>query len=149
MIRVTRRSLIRATAGATLAAPFLATAAAAAGEPQVRLRDLYNNDMSFTPFAEAHESQRVAIEGFMAPPLKAESNFYVLTNRPMAVCPFCSDEAEWPDDILAVYAQRIVNVIPFNVRIISRGVLELGTYTDPELGFVGRVRLQDAVQERA
>jgi hypothetical protein len=40
-------------------------------------------------------------------------------------------------------------VIPFNVKIITRGTLELGTYTDPELGFVSRVRLMDAVQERA
>jgi len=143
-----RRSFIATATGAALAVPGFALPARAA-EPQVRLRELYNNDMSFTPFALEHEGVRVAIEGFMAPPLKAESNFYVLTNRPMAVCPFCSSEAEWPDDILAVYAQRIVNVIPFNVRIISRGTLELGTYTDPELGFVSRVRLVDAVQERA
>lgn len=143
-----RRGFFTTLSGAMIAAPFVATGAVAA-EPQVRLRDLYEKDMSFTPFAQDHEGQRVAIEGFMAPPLKADSNFYVLTNIPMAVCPFCSSEAEWPNDILAVYAQRVVNVIPFNVRIVTRGTLELGTYTDPELGFVSRVRLVDAVQERA
>lgn len=142
-----RRTFIAAVTGTTAA--FAMPLATAVAEPRIRLRDLYNNDMSFTPFAHEHEGQRVAIEGFMAPPLKAESQFYVLTNRPMAVCPFCSDEADWPDDILAVYAQRVVNVIPFNVRIVSRGTLELGTYTDPELGFVSRVRLVNAVQERA
>lgn len=142
-----RRSFIAAAAGSALAAPMLARPAFAA-EPQVRLRELYNNDMSFTPFALENEGIRVAIEGFMAPPLKAESNFYVLTNTPMAVCPFCSSEVEWPNNILAVYAQRIVDVIPFNVKIVTRGTLELGTYTDPELGFVSRVRLLDAVQER-
>ncbi|SIT12868.1 hypothetical protein [Paracoccus saliphilus] len=131
-----------------LAAPTLTTRAFA-DEPQVRLRELYNKDMSFTEFATSNEGKRVAIEGFMAPPLKAESNFYVLTNRPMAVCPFCSSEAEWPNDILAVYAQRIVDVIPFNVKIVTRGTLELGTHTDPELGFVSRVRIVDAVQVRA
>jgi len=140
-----RRAFFATATGAALAAPFGALAA----EPQVRLRELYNNDMSFTPFALENEGIRVAIEGFMAPPLKAESSFYVLTNRPMAVCPFCSSEAEWPNDILAVYAQRVVEVIPFNVKIVTRGTLELGTYTDPELGFVSRVRLVDAVQERA
>lgn len=145
---ITRRLFLSVSFGMTLASPFIASPAAAA-EPRVRLRELYNNDMSFTDFALEHEGARVAIDGFMAPPLKADSNFYVLTNRPMAVCPFCSDEAEWPDDILAVYAQRIVDVIPFNVRITSRGTLELGTYTDPELGFVSRVRLVDAVQGRA
>lgn len=143
-----RRGFFATATGAVLAAPFIATNAVAA-EPKVRLRELYNNDMSFTPFALEHEGQRVAIEGFMAPPLKADSNFYVLTNIPMAVCPFCDDAADWPDNILAVYAQRVVNVIPFNVKIVSRGTLELGTYTDPELGFVSRVRLVDAAQERA
>lgn len=143
-----RRGFFATATGAVITAPFIATRAMAA-EPQVRLRELYNNDMSFTPFAIEHEGQRVAIEGFMAPPLKADSEFYVLTNRPMAVCPFCSSEAEWPNDILAVYAQRVVDVIPFNVKIVTRGTLTLGTYTDPELGFVSRVRLVDAVQERA
>ncbi|WP_417580415.1 hypothetical protein [Pelagibacterium sp.] len=143
-----RRGFFATASGAVLAAPLIVTRAFAA-EPQVRLRELYEKDMSFTPFAEQHAGGRVAIEGFMAPPLKADSNFYVLTNVPMAVCPFCSSEAEWPSDILAVYAQRIVDTIPFNVKIVTRGTLELGTYTDPELGFVSRVRLVDAVQERA
>ncbi|SFV34688.1 hypothetical protein SAMN05216456_1965 [Devosia crocina] len=143
-----RRGFLATASGAVLAAPFL-TRTTLAAEPRVRLRELYNNDMSFTEFATENEGIRVAIEGFMAPPLKADSSFYVLTNRPMAVCPFCSDAAEWPNDILAVYAQRVVNVIPFNVKIITRGTLSLGTYTDPELGFVSRVRLMDAVQERA
>lgn len=143
-----RRGFFATASGAVLAAPYMVSRAVAA-EPQVRLRELYEKDMSFTPFALENEGVRVAIEGFMAPPLKADSNFYVLTNVPMAVCPFCSDEAEWPNDILAVYAQRVIDTIPFNVKIVTRGTLELGTYTDPELGFVSRVRLVDAVQERA
>ena len=143
-----RRGFFGTASGAVIAAPFIVTRAIAA-EPQVRLRELYEKDMSFTPFAQQNDGVRVAIEGFMAPPLKADSNFYVLTNIPMAVCPFCSSEADWPNDILAVYAQRVVDTIPFNVKIITRGTLELGTYTDPELGFVSRVRLVDAVQERA
>ncbi|MCD7059846.1 hypothetical protein [Pelagibacterium xiamenense] len=142
-----RRAFFATATGAAICAPFVASPAHAY-EEQVRLRELYNNDMSFTDFALEQEGKRVAIEGFMAPPLKAESQFYVLTNRPMAVCPFCSSEAEWPNDILAVYAKRVVDVIPFNVMIVTRGVLELGTYTDPELGFVSRVRVVDATQER-
>ena len=143
-----RRGFFATASGAVIAAPFIVTRAIAA-EPQVRLRELYEKDMSFTPFAQQNDGVRVAIEGFMAPPLKADSNFYVLTNIPMAVCSFCSSEADWPNDILAVYAQRVVDTIPFNVKIITRGTLEPGTYTDPELGFVSRVRLVDAVQERA
>lgn len=120
-----------------------------AGQEVMRMRDLYNKDLSFSDFALKSESQRVAVKGFMAPPLKAESNFFVLTKRPMAVCPFCETEAEWPDDIVMVYTKRTVEVMPFNRKIITRGELALGSYKDPETGFVSRVRLMDGVYERA
>jgi len=48
----------------------------------------------------------------------------------VAVCPFCESEAEWPNDILAVYTKRIVDVSPFNVKITTTGVLETGAYRD-------------------
>ena len=47
--------------------------------------------------------QRVVIKGFMAPPLKAEASFFVLTREPVALCPFCQTDADWPDNILVVY----------------------------------------------
>lgn len=134
---------------------FAMTAAAAAPLPAfgqdapIRLRDLYNRDMSFSDIALASEGTRITVSGFMAPPLKAESNFFVLTKMPMAVCPFCEPGQTWPDDILAVYERRVVDVIPFNVPILTRGILELGDYVDPELGFYSKVRLVEAVTERA
>lgn len=134
---------------ATLLVPHLARADTPAGDGPVRMRDLYNKDLTFSDYAKEREGERIAVEGFMAPPLKAESNFFVLTKRPMAVCPFCESEAQWPDDILAVYTQRIIDQVPFNVKIVTNGKLELGTYKDPELGFVSRVRLADAVYERS
>ena len=85
----------------------------------------------------------------MAPPLKAESTFFVLTKKPMAVCPFCEPGMPWPDDILAIYARRVVDVIGFNIPIVTQGRLELGDYVDPELGFASRVRLVDATYARA
>lgn len=126
----------------------LAPARALADET-VKLRDLYNKDLSFSDLAQTLEGQRISVAGFMAPPLRADVNFFVLTRRPMAVCPFCETEAEWPDDILAIYTKRGLKTIPFNVPIIARGALELGSYTDPELGFLSRVRLTDASYERA
>ncbi len=114
----------------------------------VNMRDLYNQDLTFSDLAKARQGQRIAASGFMAPPLKAESSFFVLTKKPMAICPFCDTEADWPDDILAIYTKRTVEVIAFNVQIVVRGQLELGTYTDPELGFVSRVRLTDSTYER-
>ncbi len=125
-----------------LAAPFLARPAMADEEP-IKLRTLYHRQ-AISDFAKANEGERLAIEGYMAPPLKAESNFFVLTRRPMAVCPFCETEAEWPSDIVAVYTKRIVNVVPYNVKIVASGVLELTPYKDPETGFVSLVRLMDA-----
>ncbi len=115
----------------------------------IRLRDLYNHDMTFSDVALTNEGHRIDVDGFMAPPLKAESTFFVLTKMPMAVCPFCEPGQTWPDDILAVYARRPVDVIPFNVPMGASGILELGDYTDPDLGFYSRVRLVEATYERA
>jgi hypothetical protein len=127
----------------------IARAARAATPGPVRLRELYNKDLSFSDLAQGAMGKRIAVSGFMAPPLRAESVFFVLTNRPMAVCPFCEPGMPWPDDILAVYARRIVDVVPFNVPILAEGILELGDHVDPELGFYSKVRLADATFARA
>ncbi|MDO5707003.1 MAG: hypothetical protein Q4G49_18280 [Paracoccus sp. (in: a-proteobacteria)] len=144
-----RRQLLTALPilGAGLCLPGL-PALAQDADKAARLRELYNRDKSFSDFAQAQKGQRTTIWGFMAPPLKAESEFFVLTNRPMAVCPFCEPGMPWPDDILAVYAKRVVNVIAFNVPITVTGILELGDYVDPELGFYSKVRLVDATYTR-
>ena len=145
-----RRSLIRGSAvlagSGLLAVPFAACALAA--PKSVKMRELYNKDLSFSDFAKEHEGKVIAVNGFMAPPLKAESKFFVLTKMPMAVCPFCEPEADWPDDILAIYARRIVDVLPFNRRIIVEGRLELGGYSDPDTGFYSMVRLENATYRR-
>ncbi|SEM59102.1 hypothetical protein SAMN04488003_10230 [Loktanella fryxellensis] len=138
-----RRLFLTSLAAAGLG---LATTARADG---VLLRELYNKDKSFSDLALSLAGQRIEVGGYMAPPLKAETNFYVLTRRPMATCPFCETEAQWPTDIVAVYARDLIVPIPFNVPMLTTGVLELGTYTDPDLGFVSRVRLTDARFDRA
>ena len=144
-----RRRLL-ALAPAALAVPSLLRPGAAWAENTgpIRLRDLYNRDMSFSDIALANKGQRIDVDGFMAPLLKAESTFFVLTKMPMAVCPFCEPGQTWPDDILAVYARRVVEVLPFNVPLRTTGVLELGDHVDPELGFYSKVRLSDASYAR-
>lgn len=139
-----RRSFL---AGATSVALFSVSARGADGP--IRLRELYNKDLTFSDLAREREGERIEVRGFMAPPLKAESDFFVLTKRPMAVCPFCETSADWPDDIVAIYTKRTVSVVPFNVRILTRGTLELGDFRDPETGFLSRVRITDATYERA
>ena len=113
-------------------------------EEVTKLRDLYKKNLTFSDLALNLEGQRITVNGFMAPPLKVDTNFFVLTKMPMSVCPFCETEADWPDDILAVHTKRIVKVLPFNLKIEVQGLLELGTEKDAETGFVSRVRLIDA-----
>lgn len=143
-----RRTLIQALTLAAATAP-LSRFPAFAAEAPIKMRDLYNKDLTFSDLALANEGKRIKVAGFMAPPLKAESSFFVLTKKPMAVCPFCEPGMPWPDDILAVYARRVVDMIGFNIPIVTEGRLELGDYTDPELGFASRVRLADATYARA
>lgn len=135
---LSRRSFIAAS-GATVFAPSIMRAL----DAPLKLRELYAGGQ-VSDLAQSLQGERITVQGFMAPPLKAQMKFFVLTKLPMAVCPFCESDAEWPDNILAIYTKRVVKVIPFNVRIESRGILELGSYTDPETGFVSLVRLADA-----
>lgn len=147
LLRPTRRTLLTgAVAAGVMGAPLLARAVDS--DKPLRMRDLYNKDLTFSDFALAHAGSRVAVTGFMAPPLKADARFFVLTKRPMSVCPFCETSAEWPDDILGVYVKRRLRVVPFNVRITTRGVLELGDFRDPDTGFLSRVRIADALYDR-
>lgn len=147
MSRLSRRTLLSILPALPFAAALPGRGQAQDG--QIRLRDLYNRDLSFSDLALSQEGERITIAGFMAPPLRAETNFFVLTKMPMAVCPFCEPGMPWPDDILAVYAKRVVNVVPFNVPLETTGVLELGDYVDPDLGFYSKVRLSDATYDRA
>ena len=143
-----RRSLLVAGLALTMA-PILAEAPDVLAEAAAfKMRELYEKDLSFSKLALDHEDRDIQVKGFMAPPLKAESKFFVLTKKPMSVCPFCETDADWPSDIVVVYTQDVVDVVPFNVPIAVRGKLNLGTYKDEETQFVSRVRLVDAEYER-
>ena len=134
---VSRRFVLTASA-ALFAAP------AVAAVDKVRLRALYNRDRGVSDLARSLEGRRIAVEGFMAPPLRADAKFFVLTMRPMALCPFCDAAADWPDDILAVHTKRVVRVTAFDRAITVSGWLELGAATDADTGFVSLVRITDA-----
>lgn len=113
------------------------------------MRDLYAAGAEFSPRALELDGQKVAVQGYMAPPLKAEADFFVLTKLPMAVCPFCDSELDWPTDIVLVRLRRPQEWVDFNQPIRAVGTLRLGTEIDPDTGFVSRVRLVDAAYERA
>ena len=133
-----RRALLAALAMSALGALGSPMAWAVAS---IKIRDLYARGAEFSEAALALAGQEVEIRGFMAPPLKPDASFFVLTKMPMAVCPFCDSELNWPLDIVLVRLARPQDWVDFNQPIKVRGRLELGTEVDPETGFVSRVRL--------
>jgi hypothetical protein len=86
----------------------------------------------------------VEISGFMAPPLKAEAGFFVLTREPVSLCPFCNSDADWPSDIIVVYMRDSVRYTQTNRAITVSGTLQVGSKLDAKTGFVSLVRLIDA-----
>lgn len=139
-MNLNRRALLT-SATAAIATPSLVFGQSA----PIKLRDLYARDGSFSSIVTDNKGARLLVEGFMAPPLKANANFFVLTKMPMSVCPFCETSTEWPSDIAAVYMKRRLNVSPFNVRIFVSGIVETGELRDEDTGFVSMLRLSDAV----
>jgi hypothetical protein len=141
-----RRRLLAVCAGFGLLAlvpgPVLAN-----GPTPISFKELYGKRMVFSDKTLALAGQQVVIEGYMAPPLKAEASFFVMTKIPLAVCPFCDNEADWPADILFVRMAERQDFVKFNRRIRVLGRLEVGTEKDDETGFVSRLRLADAVYE--
>lgn len=86
------------------------------------------------------DGQAVVIEGYMAPPLKAELDWFVLTRIQLAYCPFCSTAADWPDDIALVYlGEGTIRPTEKPMRLYGR--LEVGPSVDPETGMVSLVRI--------
>jgi hypothetical protein len=86
----------------------------------------------------------VQILGYMAPPLKAEMGFFVLTRAPVALCPFCNSDADWPSDIVVVYPRDGPRLAHDGLPVAVSGILEVGSKTDSRTGFVSLVRIVDA-----
>lgn len=144
-IRMDRRALLGLGLGigAGLLAPRMARAAA-----ELTFDELYGKvsvlGLEFSEKVRELDGQPVEITGYMAPPLKAEADFFVLGKQPMAVCPFCSSDADWPDDIVVVYLRRKQTFEHTTGRVIVDGTLEHGSWTDPGTGFVSLLRVRDA-----
>lgn len=123
----------------------------ALAEERLGFNELYKSfgvlGLEFSDKVRQLKGREVAVNGFMAPPLKAEAAFFVLTEIPMSLCPFCSSDADWPDNIVVVYLVRKQTFVQYNAPIIARGVLEFGSWVDPETGFVSQLRLRDAAFE--
>ena len=143
---LSRRGLLALGVSAVLAA---ATGAAA---HDLSFAELYGpTTADGTPLslaAQALVGRRVTLRGFMAPPLRAESDFFVLTRYPMSTCPFCSNAADWPVDIVFVRLGRAAETVSPSYAIAVSGMLDVGMQADPATGFVSMVRVVDATWRR-
>ena len=116
--------------------------------PRIRMFELYQPDLSFSDLAKRLKGKPIAIQGFMAPHLKVESDFFVLSNSPVETCPFCESEDQWIDTIIFVRMKKRQEAVAPGMLIQVTGLLEIGPQTDSATGFVSRVRLADATFQR-
>ena len=140
---LTRRQALVLAGAAAMLGSSAARAAATLG-----FNELYSKfgvlGLEFSDKVKQLTGRQVAIRGFMAPPLKAEAAFFVLTEIPMSICPFCSTDADWPDNIVVVYLGEKQTFVQPSAPIEVRGTLEMGSWTDPETGFLSLLRLRQA-----
>ena len=129
---------------APLAGPRAADASGAASPSPSSTGRNPSSDSSCRAKAQSLAGKPVQILGYMAPPLKAEMGFFVLTRAPVALCPFCNSDADWPTDIVVVYPRDGARVAHDGLPVAVSGILELGSKTDPQTGFVSLVRIVDA-----
>jgi len=140
---VTRRGLLQGLAALGISAP------AFAAEPApIAFDSLYKSfgvlGFQFSDRVTSLRGQEVRIAGYMAPPLKPESRFFVLTREPLAICPFCQSDADWPVDIVVIFMKEETPLVSAGRKVAVTGRLEIGSATDAETGFVSQIRLVDA-----
>jgi hypothetical protein len=142
---IRRRFLLRGAAGL---APLGPTRPAAAQGATLTFDALYAawgvRGMILSERVRTLADRRVAMMGYMAPPLRAESRFFVLTREPLSLCPFCQSDAEWPADIVVVYLRRVMPLTDAGARVRVEGRLDIGSWSDPDTGFVSLLRIIDA-----
>lgn len=112
---------------------------------EIKFSEMYSGGSSrglkFSDKLTNLNGKKVIMSGYMAPPLKPSFTFFVLTREPMAICPFCSSDASWPEDIILTYLPEGKEITPGNSVFRVTGTLELGSHTDPDTGFVSQVRI--------
>jgi hypothetical protein len=124
--------------------PLALAPAARAEPPRIRMFELYKDDKSFSDTARRLAGKVVSVQGFMAPHLKVDSDFFVLSNTPVETCPFCASEDQWIDTIIFVRMKKRREAANPGDLIVVEGKLEIGPQTDAATGFTSRVRLVDA-----
>ena len=136
--------------GALLGLGLAATAGfSARASDLISFRDIWLDGDAISDKARSNLGAEVEMKGYMAPPLKPEVQFFVLTKLPTAICPFCDSTAAWPEDIVLVLMSRPIHAIDYDRLISVKGTLEFGDATDAATGFVSRVRLRNSTYRKA
>jgi hypothetical protein len=108
-------------------------------------KDLYSDmtvrGVKFSDKLTQLANKKVEMTGYMAPPLTAKVNFFVLTRVAMSICPFCSTDADWPIDIVVVSMPKGKEVVPTEHQVKVTGTLSIGSQTDETTGFVSLIRI--------
>jgi hypothetical protein len=104
--------------------------------------------LQFSDKVHGLKGKSVTMRGYMAPPLKPEADFFVMTREPVSLCPFCQTDADWPTDIVVVYLRSGTSLTRNTDPIEVIGTLEVGSVTDGKTGFVSLLRVVDAKLRR-
>ena len=149
---MTRRRIVLATIPGAVFCLAQGPAARAADPAALTFGQLYKSfgirGYEYSDTLQLLKGRDVVMHGYMAPPLKPESSFFVLTREPVALCPFCQSDAEWPADIVVIYLKSASPLVSAGDSVAVHGRLEVGSWTDPETGFVSQIRLRDAAYRR-
>ena len=129
------RTLIRALAVLLAATSFAVTAQTRLTFGEFHAR-VVQGGLDYSQNLLDLDGQLVELTGFMAPPLKPRVEWFMLTREPMQTCPYCSDAADWPPDVVLVILQdgRATDAQQHTdlLRVIGR--LDIGIAHDVEAG---------------
>lgn len=138
-------SLAHAVSRAGVPSPALADTA---GYERLNFSELYATTgiigLRLSEKAKDLAGRRVAIGGYMAPPLEAGAGFFVLLRAPAPACPFCDPAMRWPDDIVLSLAGGDPRLTDPDRPIEVVGILDIGLKPDRRTGAPRLVRLLDA-----
>ena len=150
MMPISRRDVMVAGLLSLAALPFNVKASSAEVLSFVGLYESFGVlGLKFSTEVLALKDQTISISGYMAPPLRAESDFFVLTKNPLSICPFCQSDADWPLDIVVVYLSEASPLVTAGAKVTVSGTLDIGSYIDPNSGFVSQLRVRNASYRKA
>jgi hypothetical protein len=108
-------------------------------------RDLDLPGIEYSGKARKLAGQPVRVRGYLAPHAGGRKTpFFILAGQPMVGCPHCVAALDVPGDSLVAYFGNGVGLADTGVEVDIEGILDLGSRTDAQTGFVSTARLFEA-----